>query len=587
MKKALQVFLILLVISCSSDKENIVPKNIPTVIFNSISDITENTAIISANVTNDGGASVTSRGVCWNTITSPTVNHSKTIDGSGIGEFTSQMTSLFENTTYFVRAYAVNSEGISYSNELSFNTDWSNLPPEDFEVSVNDITDSSAVLDWNPGSNDPDGNQVSYKVILEGEVIVESTFDKTFVLENLTELTSYSGFVIAKDEYGDETSSEYSFTTIEYFHTFYNEYDFYYGPYASNGHVYSMIETNDGDFVLSGKCSWNGNGSQFFALKIDAEGNEIWKKFYGYYVDEAAEKFNIIQASDNNLLLAGHVYLLKIDINSGNLIWDNVVTNFGYPYNFDGVIKGIEEHQGDIYVVGTRDDPSPEIKTQGVLAKLDSNGNFIWEKIINPSYRTTFEEIMITNSNELIIAGSTDSSGVLYEEYADSDQDTEIDFYIIKSNLDGDIMWEHTFGDNQENFPSRIIETMDGNYVAVGNGGYNINSYKIDPTGNLIWEEIYPAGNTVFANSIVEADDGSFMTIGYYHFVYGDANTLFVSKSDSSGNTLSVVDHVLPDYTYRGMDIKTLPDGSYLIAATKYNGIGKIVVIKTDAEGNF
>ena len=73
-------------------------------------------------MTNDGNATVTARGVCWSTSHNPTVSNSHTTDGSGTGSFTSSITGLSQNTTYYVRAYATNSVGTAYGNEVSFTT---------------------------------------------------------------------------------------------------------------------------------------------------------------------------------------------------------------------------------------------------------------------------------------------------------------------------------------------------------------------------------------------------------------------------------------------------------------------------------
>lgn len=83
------------------------------------------------NVTYDGGSAVTARGVCWNTEQNPTVNNSHTTDGNGTGSFTSHIVGLNANTTYYVRAYATNSVGTAYGEEVSFTT-------EDIAISAND-----------------------------------------------------------------------------------------------------------------------------------------------------------------------------------------------------------------------------------------------------------------------------------------------------------------------------------------------------------------------------------------------------------------------------------------------------------------
>jgi hypothetical protein len=87
-----------------------------------LTDITATTATSGGTVGADGGASVTARGVCWSTTTNPTTLDSKTVDGTGIGTFTSAITGLTSGTTYYVRSYATNSVGTTYGPEVSFTT---------------------------------------------------------------------------------------------------------------------------------------------------------------------------------------------------------------------------------------------------------------------------------------------------------------------------------------------------------------------------------------------------------------------------------------------------------------------------------
>jgi hypothetical protein len=95
---------------------------LPTLTTTAISNITLYSATSGGNVTNNGGASVTARGVCWSTTSGPTVSDSKTSDGTGNGSFTSSLTSLAAGTTYYVRAYATNTAGTGYGNEVVFTT---------------------------------------------------------------------------------------------------------------------------------------------------------------------------------------------------------------------------------------------------------------------------------------------------------------------------------------------------------------------------------------------------------------------------------------------------------------------------------
>lgn len=98
------------------------PALIPSITTTSITNIGRTTASSGGNITSDGGASVTQRGVCWNTTGSPTISNSKTIDGSGVGVYSSSLSNLSPSTTYYVRAYATNSVGTSYGGQLIFTT---------------------------------------------------------------------------------------------------------------------------------------------------------------------------------------------------------------------------------------------------------------------------------------------------------------------------------------------------------------------------------------------------------------------------------------------------------------------------------
>ena len=85
-------------------------------------DITINSAIIAGNVTSDGGAEVTARGMCWGNEAEPSINDNFKVSGTGQGEFNCEITGLDPNTEYHVRAYAENSVGIAYGNEVTFTT---------------------------------------------------------------------------------------------------------------------------------------------------------------------------------------------------------------------------------------------------------------------------------------------------------------------------------------------------------------------------------------------------------------------------------------------------------------------------------
>jgi len=95
---------------------------IPTLSTTAASGITTTSATSGGDITDDGGTVVSARGVCWNTTSSPTITDNITNDSTGAGSFVSNITDLTANTLYYVRAYATNSLGTSYGNEVSFTT---------------------------------------------------------------------------------------------------------------------------------------------------------------------------------------------------------------------------------------------------------------------------------------------------------------------------------------------------------------------------------------------------------------------------------------------------------------------------------
>lgn len=95
---------------------------VSTITTTNATSITASTASSGGNITTDGGAAITARGVCWATTSNPTIAGSKTADGAGIGIFTSSLVGLTPNMTYFVRTYAINSTGTTYGNEVTFKT---------------------------------------------------------------------------------------------------------------------------------------------------------------------------------------------------------------------------------------------------------------------------------------------------------------------------------------------------------------------------------------------------------------------------------------------------------------------------------
>ena len=124
------------------------PIVVATLTTTAVTSITLTTAVSGGNITADGNAAITAKGVCWATTTAPTISNSKTSDGTGTGSFTSNLSGLLPNTKYYLRAYATNSAGTSYGNEVSFTTSQIAVPTLT-TTAVTSITLTTAVSGGN------------------------------------------------------------------------------------------------------------------------------------------------------------------------------------------------------------------------------------------------------------------------------------------------------------------------------------------------------------------------------------------------------------------------------------------------------
>jgi uncharacterized protein (TIGR02145 family) len=121
-----------------SNEVTIKTLNVPILTTTPITEIIASGAKSGGTVSSDGGSVITSKGVVWGTSTNPTISLStKTSDGTGVGVFQSAITGLDASIKYFVRAYATNSVGTGYGDELSFTTIATSAPAFNSVIGAN------------------------------------------------------------------------------------------------------------------------------------------------------------------------------------------------------------------------------------------------------------------------------------------------------------------------------------------------------------------------------------------------------------------------------------------------------------------
>jgi trimeric autotransporter adhesin len=264
----------------------------PTVSTTAVSSVTGTTASSGGNVTADGGASVTARGVCWSTSTAPTTANSNTSNGSGTGTYTSSVTGLTVGTTYYLRAYATNSNGTAYGNEVTFTTT-SNSVPTLSTTAISSITTNSASSGGNVTSDG--GASVTVRGVCWNTLSTPTTANSkttdgsgtgvfTSSITGLTAGTTYYVRAYATNSAGTGYGSEYSFTALKNPQTItfnalssrtYGDIDFDPGATATSGLQVTYSSGNTAiATIVSNKVHIVSQG--IVTIYADQSGNASW-----------------------------------------------------------------------------------------------------------------------------------------------------------------------------------------------------------------------------------------------------------------------------------------------------------------------
>lgn len=274
-----------LAVSCNesgSDSETEKP-GLPVVVTSGVSGITETGAAGGGTVSEDGGSSVTARGICWSLHTLPTLSDSKTTDGSGTGSFTSTLTNLQSGTTYYVRAWAVNSSGTGYGSEVSFKT---------------------------PGAGSLTFNGITYKTVIIGtqewmaENLRTSTYNDGSPIQNLTDNTAWTSTTTGA--YCIFDNQEANVATYGYLYNFYAVSTGKLSPASGGWRVPSDADwdklillaggTDSAGTKLKAKTGWGtGNGTDSYGFNAVSGGRRDYSNglyyslgFFGYWWSSSA-----------------------------------------------------------------------------------------------------------------------------------------------------------------------------------------------------------------------------------------------------------------------------------------------------------
>ncbi len=224
--------------------------------------------------------------------------------------------------------------------------------------------------------------------------------------------------------------------------------------------------------------------------------------------------------------------------------------------------------------------------TDVYLLKTDYDGGLVWTRTFGGAGKDNGISVIKGHKGGYVIAGGTGTQTA-----------GEFDAYIIRTDSDGEKVWEKTYGGENYEFAYSVAKTRDGNYVAAGySSSFNteknsdIYLFKFNEKGDKLWDRVYGGPGWDTAYSIIETGDGGLIYTGYLDNKANGETDIYLMKTDADGNCrwARAFGGVRKDV---GTSVIQTKDGGYLITgkSTSYisRGLGwDILAIKTDAKGN-
>jgi len=344
---------------------------------------------------------------------------------------------------------------------------------------------------------------------------------------------------------------------------------------------YSIVETPDEGLIVAGYTVANITSYQVYLLKTDLEGNLLWEKNLGEYNDDRGQY--VLKTVNDGLVVTGYtnsfgngyqVYLLKTD-SDGNLLWEK---DFGGS-DYESGYSVVETSDGGQVVTGYTNSVSngPNL----YLLKTDSNGNLLWEKDFGGAGNEFGKSIIATSDFGLVIVGMTTSVNNIEEQ-----------LYLLKTNSNGGLLWEKNFGGSSNDYGYSVVETSDGGLVVTGytySFGDDSQVYllKTDPNGNLLWEKNFGGTSDDQGYGVIETSDGGLVVTGRTNS-FGSNDQVYLLKTDSDGDLLWEKTFGGSSYD-SGYSVVEILDGG-LVVTGYTNSFGnvksQVYMIWTDSEGN-
>ena len=263
--------------------------------------------------------------------------------------------------------------------------------------------------------------------------------------------------------------------------------------FSGHDHSYDLVQTADGGFFFVGfldVVSSEGQGStakgnlltrhgvgEFWGTRLDAQGNLVWRRYFGGTNNDRAH--SVVQADDGGFIMAGFsesgdsdislakgsydFWVVKLDA-GGELVWEKSYGGTGIEVSYD-----IAKTADNAYVVTghTFSSDADVSKNHGEsdiwLIKIDDNGSLLWERTYGGTGFDTAQSVSLTADGGFVISGNSKSTDLdLSKNYGEND------IWVVKTDKDGNMLWQESYGGSAIDSGYDAIENQAKNILLVG-----------------------------------------------------------------------------------------------------------------------